>query len=186
MNVKVDKNSFIKIFAQAGESTIVELNFEDGKKIPVLIYDYQRNPVSHEVNHIDFYEVDMNKVITTTIPLVFVGEAPAVKALAGDLFKGLEGVEVTCLPKDLVKQIEVNISSLKTFADVIHVSDLKVPSGMKINNQESVVVAKVMAHIEEVFETVVSEADAVAAVEAAVKKEPKEGEEETATPEKKK
>jgi len=177
LSVKVPKVDFDKVFVSAGETTIINLELDGGKVIPVLIYDYQRNPVSHEISHVDFYEVDMNKEIKATVPIKFIGESAAVKILAGDLFKGIEEVEIKCLPADLIHSIEVDISKLATFDDVIYVSDLNLGNKVKVLTPGTVVVAKVNEHVEEVFETVISEAEAVAAVEASVKKEAAEGDE---------
>ncbi|MCC6639525.1 50S ribosomal protein L25 [Candidatus Falkowbacteria bacterium] len=176
-NIKVPKNLFDKVFVAAGESTIVNVLL-DGKTIPVLIKEYQLDPVTDDLLHVDLYEVDMTKEITVHIALEFVGEAPAVK-LGGTLVHNMSQLEVRCLPKDLVHEIKVDVSGLQTFEDKILVSDLPIPAGMKVNADASALVAKVDQQKEEVAPTI-SEADAVAAVESAkpVKKaEDEEGEE---------
>ena len=82
--------------------------------------------------------------------MVFLGEAPAVKELGGTLVHNIEEVEVECLPKDLVSHLDVDLSVLKTFEDIIKISDLSIPAKLKIldlNNEQ--VVAKVLPPLTE-------------------------------------
>lgn len=122
---------FEKVFKKAGTNTIVTLNLNSEKK-QVLIYDYQRDPVSDQFIHVDFYAVKMDEKIEATVPLKFVGVSLAVKDKGGVMVKNMEDVKVKCLPADLPHEIEVDLSVLNTFEDRIRVSDLKVGSGVEI------------------------------------------------------
>src|SRR3989338_5595561 len=64
LNLAVDFISFNKIYEDAGESSLVDLTFDDGKSKKVLIHDIQHEPVSNKILHVDFYEVDLNKKVT--------------------------------------------------------------------------------------------------------------------------
>lgn len=119
---------FEKAFKKAGESTLVDLVTEDGKARQVLIHDVQNDVLKAHPIHVDFFAVNMTEKLTATVQLEFVGEADAVKLLGGTLVKVLNEVEVECLPADLPHNIEVNISSLKTFDDTIYAKDLRVAS----------------------------------------------------------
>ncbi len=121
--IELDEKEFKKVFKQAGESTILSLDIA-GKTVPVLIQDVQNHFLNEQITHIDFYAVNMSEKLTATIPIHFTGEAPAVKALGGVLVKNLSEVQVECLPADLPHSIEVDISKLNTFEDIIRVSDL--------------------------------------------------------------
>lgn len=136
-NVAISLNlkEFTKVFKSAGESTIVNLNIEtDGKnqQKPVLIYDVDPDPVTGILRHADLYVVNMDEKITAKIPLVFVGESEAVKAFSGILMKNIHEVEVEALPKDLPREINIDISAIKTFADHICVKDLALADGVKV------------------------------------------------------
>ena len=92
----------------------------------------------------------MSEKVKVKIPLHFVGEAPAVKALGGTLVKNLTEVEVECLPGDLPRDIEVSIVPLETFENAIRVSDLKVDEKVTIlGNTEEVVVTVAAPRTEE-------------------------------------
>jgi len=130
-NLSVESKAFTNIFKKAGETSLVDLVL-GGKKLNVLIRDLAKNPLTGEVIHIDFFEVRMDEKIKAKVPVVFVGESPAVKADGGILVKALHEVEIEALPKDLPKEITVDISSLITFEDKILVKDLALGASIKI------------------------------------------------------
>ncbi len=130
--IELDLKEFFKVFKIAGETTLVKL-FIDGEKFKnVLVHDISRDPITEEINHVDFYEVKMDEKITTKVPLIFVGDAPAVIDLGGVLVKAMQELEVRALPSDLPHQIEIDISQLKTFNDNILVKDIKLPKNVEI------------------------------------------------------
>jgi large subunit ribosomal protein L25 len=142
VSVTVDRNAFNKIYAKAGESMVVDLEI-DGKTHPVLIADIQRNVLTDFFTHVDFRRVDLKRKIEAKIPLKLVGEAPAVKTLGGTLVQSLEEVEVLSLPDALVHEIEVDISALVTFDDMIRVKNVKLPEGIEVKTWAEQTVATV-------------------------------------------
>ncbi|MCF6276880.1 MAG: 50S ribosomal protein L25 [Candidatus Magasanikbacteria bacterium] len=147
ISIIVDRNEFLKVYRGAG-SNLVELAIEGGKTFSVLIQDIQINVVTRDVQHVDFRQIPMGVEINTEISLNFVGESSAVK-MGGTLNKGLENLNVTCLPKDLVGEIEVDMSPLATFEDVIRVSDVKLPNGITVSEDLEAVVLSVTAPLSE-------------------------------------
>ena len=129
--VSVNAKEFDKIFKQAGETTILTLSL-DGKKHNVFIHDQEKDLLDGRIIHVDFFEVNMDEKIKAHVPFVFIGESQAVKADSGVLVRAIQEVEIEALPKDLPKEIIVDISSLVTFEDKIHIKDLNVGSGIKI------------------------------------------------------
>jgi len=139
--IELGLKEFSKIFKTAGETTLIKLFVNDAVK-NVLIHDISRDPMTEEINHVDFYEVKMDEKITTKVPLVFIGDAPAVIDLGGVLVKAMQELEVRALPADLPHQIEIDISQLKTFDDNILVKDIKLPKNVEIlENLETSVAA---------------------------------------------
>jgi large subunit ribosomal protein L25 len=179
--IKTNANVLRKIISSAGESTLIDLIIDGKPEGKVLIKEDQCDPVKDNLIHVDFYEVDMTKEIHTEIPLHFVGESKAVKDLSGVLIRSINEIEVKCLPSDLVSHIDVDISLLNTFDDVIKIHNLQLPKGIKLAHETDDVVATVAEpKAEEVFETAPSESEQVAAVAAAAgnteKAEDSEGE----------
>lgn len=139
----VSLSDFKKVWKEAGESAVVVLEI-GGKAKEVLIHEVDSDPLKDEFLHADFYAVDVTKTTVVSVPLEFEGEAPAVKNLGGILVKVIYEVEVEALPKDLPREIKVDISSLENFEDKIIIGDLKVPAGVKIfgNLEEAVVLVE--------------------------------------------
>lgn len=143
ITVTLDAKDFTKAFASAGHSAIVELKLDEGAGENVLIQDIDMDPVRNEISHADFYRVNMNKTIRTEVPLHFIGESPAVFQQEGSLFKNIEEVEVETLPANLPPHIEIDISALDDFSKSIHVSDIKVPEGVEILEDDEQLICKV-------------------------------------------
>ncbi len=129
--IELDRKEFSRVVKTAGETTLIKLSVDGGIK-NVLIHDISRDPITEEMNHVDFYEVKMDEKITTKVPLIFIGDAPAVIDLGGVLVKAMQELEVRALPSDLLHQIEIDISQLKTFDDNILVKDIKLPKNAEI------------------------------------------------------
>ena len=121
---------FKKVWEKAGESSVIEL-LTDGKKKNILIHDVALDPVSDEPIHVDFYAVQMDKVIQATIPIVFSGVSEAVKNLGGVLVKVMHELEIEALPMDLPHEINVDISKLKQLNDKILIKDINFPEKVK-------------------------------------------------------
>lgn len=141
--IEVDPKKFKKVFGKVGESSLFALDIDE-KKFYVLIHEVQKDSVSGEFIHVDFYQPILTKKVEARVPLVFEGEAPAVKDLAGTLVKEFQEVEVSALPKDLPHEIKVDVSKLKTFEDEILVKDLEVPKGAEIIKEQDAIVASVL------------------------------------------
>ena len=148
-SLKIKKVDFEKIFSASGESNLINLDFGQGA-VKVLVKDTQRDVLKNTFSHIDFYQVNMKEKINTEIPLHFVGESKAVKELGGMLMREIHELEVECLPSDLVDHIDINISGLNTFEDVITIADIVLPAGFRLihNNPEDVIVMVVEPKVE--------------------------------------
>lgn len=176
-NVTVDHNTLAKLFKTAGESTLVEMQIEGGKTVNVLIQDIQKDPLREEIIHADFRAVDMNKPIEAEVKLKFVGESPAVKALGGTLVRPLDTLLVKALPNALVSTLEVDLTRLATFDDVVRVSDLAVPEGVEILEEDNRTLAVVMPPRSEEEMAALDEAVETDVAAVQVEGEKKEGEE---------
>ena len=143
LSLSLDAHSFEKLYNQVGSTTLLQLSV-DGKAIgKVLVHDIQVHPVRRMITHADLYLVNLKEKLTTEVPLSFVGVADAVDILGGTFIATKDFVEIECLPDDLVQEIEVDITSLKTFDDALHVSDLVAPKGIVILDDADQVLASV-------------------------------------------
>ncbi len=128
MSVQVSKKEFEHVYLRAGSTNLVDLIVGDGNKSrKVFIHDVQRNAVNHDLTHIDFMVVNLLEEMTVSIPLVLVGESPAVVKNEGLLLQQTEHVMVKALPTDIPSSIEVDISGLDEVGKAIRISDLEIP-----------------------------------------------------------
>ena len=142
--LEVSLKEFEKAHKEAGESTLVPLKIEgESKEYKVLIHDVDKDPLTQTPLHVDFYQPSLEKEIEAMVPIIFEGEAPAIKNLGGTLMKNISEISVKAFPQNLPKEIKVNISNLNTFEDHISVKDLAVPEGVKILKDPGEIVAKV-------------------------------------------
>ncbi len=142
--IVVDEVQMEKLYRLAGESTVVKLELA-GKGHDVLIQDIQRDPVSGFAIHVDFRRIDMTKKVEAKIRLHLIGVTSAVKELGGTLLQSLEEVDVLALPAALVREIQVDISGIKTFEDKIRLRDVTMPPGIEVIDDLDQVVASVQA-----------------------------------------
>ncbi|MFH1088569.1 MAG: 50S ribosomal protein L25 [Patescibacteria group bacterium] len=162
---------FHKIYKQAGETTLINLNVAGVTPYMVLIKDVQVSPDKGEYLNIDFYKVRAGEKLRVMVPLHFEGEAPAVKNFGGILVTNKNEIEIECLPQDLPHEIIVDLSKLENIDDAVIVKDLSIGNVVEVldNLEDSIVVVAPPAAEE--AEIAVPEAEAVASVEATAEKE---------------
>lgn len=150
---------------EAFYSHILTLNL-DKKKEQVVLKDLHRHPWKKQLLHADFLRVKADEELYMTVPLHFTGEdaAPGIKLGGGLSSHNLTEIEIKCLPKDLPEYIEVDMSQLE-LNDSIHLSDLKLPAGVKLataiqdeDSDSQVAVIHVPRKAEEIEKTAAPEA----------------------------
>jgi large subunit ribosomal protein L25 len=177
--VKVNTKQMTRlIYSGAGEHSLItiELN-EDGKKTsehPVLVKEYQRDPVSEELLHVDFIEVSLEKAVHVTVPIEITKQPVGIK-MGGIMQFALREIEVECLPTQIPGKIEVDAESID-IGNSLHVSELPEQEGIKIITDPKEVILLVAAPVVE--EAPVEEVEEEAAEPELVKEKGKEGEEE--------
>ncbi|MCJ7811365.1 MAG: 50S ribosomal protein L25 [Dehalococcoidia bacterium] len=157
--VQVPTPDLARTIRAVGLNTMLQLQVEGEKKLrPVFVRRVQRNPITDEFLHVDFYQVSLKEKIRIEVPLVIVGEAPAVNTYRAVLLHSVNTITVEGLPTDLPPHIEVDVSGLVEFDDAVHVKDLAVSPNITLMVDPELVVAKV-APPRLVEEVVVEEAE---------------------------
>jgi large subunit ribosomal protein L25 len=102
-------------------------------KSQVLLRDVQYHPFKQQILHIDFQRVEASKKLHMKVPVHFVNQdvSPAVKLSAAIVNHVLTDVEISCLPKDLPRFIEVDLKDLKA-GESIHAKDVTLPAGVSL------------------------------------------------------
>jgi len=178
--ISISYVEFKKVWKEAGNSSLIVLK-GIGEDKEVVIQDMDIDPVSGRVRHVDFYVIERGKVMEADVLLEFIGESPAMKELGGILVKALRELKIEVMPKDLPKNIQVDLSILKTLESKIFIKDLILPGSAKaIDDGDEVVALITVAEEEEIEE--VSEAPDLADIE--IEKKGKKEEEESESSEK--
>jgi len=124
-----------------GANTLITLKI--GKKEHLaLVRDMQREVINRDLLHIDFQAVSLEETITTTVPVMVVGEAPAVKEMNALLVTGLDFLQIEAKAKDLPDTIRVDVSELVEIGDNIQVKDIIISGDVSIldDPEETVIV----------------------------------------------
>jgi large subunit ribosomal protein L25 len=158
--ISINSREANKILSAITSSSLVILDI-DGEKHTTLVREKQRDPVSGEVLHMDFYEVSMTEKLRTNVVLEFQGESPAVKELMGVLVTVTESLEVECLPQDLPNRIIADLSTLEEIGDSLYVRDIILPPNIEllsdIDGLVVVISAPAAEEIEEVEEVEITD-----------------------------
>ena len=138
-------------------SNVIDLNV--GKtKIEVILKDLQRDPQKSNITHIDFLVVDQNVKITVNVPIKYINEETCVgvKTSGGVLSHIITDVEISCLPKDIPENIEVDVQELD-INQSIHLTEINLPDGVEFlsgtDKDHDSAIVKCYQPVEEVFVT---------------------------------
>jgi large subunit ribosomal protein L25 len=180
-----DKDVIKVLNTEGGEHALINLKLEGAKGAAdrlALIKDYQVDPISGKLMHVDLMEVAMNEKVKIQVAVHVTGSSIGVKE--GGIFQyGQRHLEVECLPGQIPDSIEVDISALK-INESLHVRDIKAAEGIKILTDPDATVATIQppisdAKLEEML-TATPAAVAEGGEPELVKKPKKEGEAEAA------
>jgi len=112
-SIAVDPKSLMKILhSDSGANTLITLTVGGGGATKVMLREYQLDPITHHLLHVDFYRVAMDKLVRVTVPFVIKGEAPGVKQQGGILDFVHREIEVECLPTDIPEHVDIDVSEL--------------------------------------------------------------------------
>lgn len=121
----------------------------NGQEKQAILQDYQVDPVSGKLLHVDFMEVSATEQIRVSVPVVLVGEPVGVRQDKGVLQQGISEIEIEAIPEKIPGHIEVDVSGLE-IGDSIHVRDIKFEEGIKVISDLDEVIATVTVEAEEV------------------------------------
>ena len=157
------------VIAQAGMTRPITITIGNDKgPRSVFVREVQKAVLSRELLHVDFYEVKKGEKITVDVPLVFIGEALAMKGKGRILTTVMNTLPIECTPELIPPQIEVDISPLDDLDKVILVKDIKL-------NPEIAVKADPEQLVVKVSEFIIKEEEVAPVVEVAAEAVPAEG-----------
>ncbi len=177
MPLQCDTAQLKHVLARVGKTGIVSLKLDETKEARnVMVREVQREPRTDELLHVDFYQVRMGEKIRVEVPIVLVGEAPALRYKENFLAHELNSLTIECLPDEIPGRVELDISTLTEAEQAIHVEDIRLDDGITVlDNPEQLVVKISAGFVEKEIEEVEAEVEAEAPAGAAPPEEgPKE------------
>jgi large subunit ribosomal protein L25 len=165
--LQCDTGELERVLGKAGQTRLINLNLAKEKKPRIaVVREFDRDWRRGELIHVDFYQVKMEEKIKLEVPVVLVGEAPALKSKTNMLEHELDTLTVECLPAKIPTSLEVDISSLTEPDQAIRVKDVTLGEDIAVLNNPDLVVVKIsLRPVEKVEEKVVEEVVEVEAKE---------------------
>jgi large subunit ribosomal protein L25 len=169
VSVQFDAKQFSQIFAAAGESSLVYLHIDSEKDPrPSFISQISRNPISNNIIHVTFHQVDLKEKVTAPVPVILVGEPLAEKEKTGIMVQQADEIEIEALPSDMPENIKIDVVNLAQPGDHISVKDLRLDSSkLVIKSDPELILVQIEALAKEevapVVEAPVAEAEAAPA-----------------------
>ncbi len=156
--LQCDTAELMKVVAHAGETRIISLTIE-GEKQPknVFVREIQRDAFGRKLLHVDFYQVRKGQKMQVAVPIVLVGESPAMKGKGRMLSHGITELNIECLPENVPPQIEVDISILEELEHSVHVKDIILDPEVTVHADPEQLIVKVTEVQLKVEEEVVAE-----------------------------
>jgi len=171
--LSIDYKQLEKILrGKSAESIIFDLRVDsNGKKYSkrVMIKEIQKDPVTRDYLHVDFYEISMEKELEVDIP-VYLVNTPIGVSEGGILQHIRRELKISCMPRNLVDKIEIDVSGLDV-GQSLHIGDISFPPGLKSMEDENLTIATVVAPAIEVEEVEEVEEEEVEEVEGAEREE---------------
>lgn len=124
------------------EATLLNLDYE-GKKLQVLMRDVSRNPLTEKLLHVDFQHIHENEEINVHVIIEYQGKPKGVEE-GGILNIEHRDLIARCLPKDIPEKITVDVSDLE-IGQSIHIKDLDIPEGVKVEEDPSSTVVNILS-----------------------------------------
>jgi len=144
MPLTLNTNEARQILSVTGANTLITMKIGKEEHL-ALVRDLQREVITRNLLHIDFQAVSMEETITTTVPVLVMGESPAVKELNALLVTSMDFLQIEAKAKDLPDTIPVDINELVEIGDNIRVKDLVISGDVTILEDPELTVIVVAA-----------------------------------------
>lgn len=144
VSVAVSPKEVNKILhSKTGHNTIFNLSVTGGEQEPVMVVDWQNDPIKGHLLHIDLKRIDLTVRITVKVPVHTVGEPRGVKEQGGLLELITREVEIECLPDEIPDQFDVNVKEMLVHQN-FRASELPMAGSMKLLSPGDAVIAHVI------------------------------------------
>ncbi|MBS1250462.1 MAG: General stress protein CTC [Chloroflexi bacterium] len=137
--IVVDTKAARQLLADIGANTLVTIQVDEEEHLG-LVREVQKSVIKRNLLHVDFQAVSLTEMISTTVPVVTEGEAPAISDYTAMLVTELAEIDIEAQAQHLPDVIRVDITGLKEIGDSILVKDLDISDEVTILNDPDEVV----------------------------------------------
>ena len=156
--IQISKRELTSFISRSGgEQVVVNLNFAD-KTRQAIMKDYQIDPITSSLIHVDFQEILATEMLKIAVHIVTSGVAVGVKRDGGLLQHGIREIEIECLPDKIPGHVDVDVSPLG-IGQSIHVGDLKLAEGIRVLTDPEELIVTVTSIKEEAAAPVAEEVE---------------------------
>jgi large subunit ribosomal protein L25 len=132
------------LHSKAGHNTIFNLTVQGGETTPVMIVDWQNDPIKDTLLHVDLKRIDLSKRIRVKVPVQTTGEPKGVKIQGGLHEVITREIEIECLPNDIPENFTVDVGELMIGQNV-RAGDIQVPASIRLVSPADSVISHVVA-----------------------------------------
>src|SRR5689334_2786431 len=145
LTVSVNPKEVVRILhSKTGHNTIIHLALKGGENTPVMIVDWQRDPVKDYLLHVDMKRIDLTRRLVVKVPVHTLGEPEGVK-LQGGLHEVItREIEIECLPNEIPEELTIDVSKL-TMGQAVRASDVPLPGSVRLVSPPEAVISHIVA-----------------------------------------
>jgi large subunit ribosomal protein L25 len=131
VSLTVDPHALLKsLDKEKKRNTVFSLAVGATNSITAMIRDFQIDPMSRQLIHVDFIRVSMDEEVKVTVPLILIG-TPAGVVDGGNLHQSMHAIPLAAKPSAIPSKLEIDVSALK-IGEALHASDLKLGAGVRV------------------------------------------------------
>jgi large subunit ribosomal protein L25 len=134
-------NSILR--SRSGHNTIFDIAF-DGQRAPVMVKDWQMDPIRGGLIHVDLQRIDMQKRMSVRVPVHTSGEPKGVKQQGGLFEIVSREIEIECLPEEIPQEFQMDVSEM-LIGQNIRATDIPLTGSMKLVSSPDLVIVHVIA-----------------------------------------
>jgi large subunit ribosomal protein L25 len=137
--LSVPKREFeVALKTHSGGNVIVALSLDGGGEQTAIIREVQRDPVSHDILHLDFHHISLTEKVTVDVTVHLVGVPDGVKNGGGILEHITRSIEIECLPTQIPASLDIDVTRLG-IGDSVHVRDVVVKDAEVLSDPDTTI-----------------------------------------------
>ena len=132
------------LHSKTGHNTIFNLEVTGRENTPVMVVDWQYDPIKDSLLHVDMKRIDLTQRITVKVPVVTEGDPKGVKLQGGIHEIITREIEIECLPDEIPEQFTVNVMDMNV-GDSIRASDIPLGGSLRLLSPPDAVISHVIS-----------------------------------------